>query len=144
MAKRDAFHEGFSRRDEARTSSDRTFAFVFTVVFTVIGLWPATAGNAIRWWAIAIAALFLATSLVKPGLLSPLNRLWTRFGLLMNKITSPFLMGLIFFLVVTPIGLTMRVLGKRPLELKFDPNARSYWIKRDPPGPAPETMKNQY
>ena len=144
MANRDTFHEDFSTRDEARTSSDRTFGFVFTVVFTVIGLWPAVAGNAIRWWAIAIAALFLVASLVKPSLLSPLNRLWTRFGLLLNKITSPFLLGLIFFLVVTPIGLTMRLLGKRPLELKFDPNARSYWIKRDPPGPAPETLKNQF
>jgi hypothetical protein len=144
MAKQNTFHENFSKRDEARSSSNRSFGFVFTAAFTVIGLWPAMSGSAIRWWAIAIAASFLVIGLAKPSLLSPLNRLWTQFGLLLNRITSPLLMGLIFFLVVTPIGLTMRLLGKRPLDLKFDPNARSYWIKREPPGPAPETMKNQF
>ena len=144
MAKHDAFHENLSKRDEAHSSSNRSFGFVFALAFAVIGLWPAMSGTAIRWWAIAIAASFLVIGLAKPSLLSPLNRLWTQFGLLLNRITSPLLMGLIFFLVVTPIGLTMRLLGKRPLDLKFDPNARSYWIKREPPGPAPETMKNQY
>ncbi len=144
MAKQDTFHENLSNRGEARSSSNRSFGFVFTVAFAVIGLWPAMSGTAIRWWAIAIAASFLIAGLAKPSLLSPLNRLWTQFGLLLNRITSPLLMALIFFLVVTPIGLTMRLLGKRPLDLKFDPNARSYWIKREPPGPAPETMKNQF
>jgi hypothetical protein len=144
MAKRDTFHEDFSPRDDARRSSDRTFGLVFTVAFTVVGLWPAISGSALRWWAIAIAALFLVASLVKPNHLSPLNRLWAQFGLLLHRITSPILMGFIFFLVVTPIGLTMRLLDKRPLDLKFDPGAQSYWIKREPPGPTPETMKNQY
>jgi hypothetical protein len=144
MAKQDTFHENLSNRGEARSSSNRSFGFVFTVAFAVIGLWPAMSGTGIRWWAIAIAASFLIAGLAKPSLLSPLNRLWTQFGLLLNRITSPILMALIFFLVVTPIGLTMRLLGKRPLDLKFDPNARSYWIKRESPGPAPETMKNQF
>ena len=144
MAKQDTFHENFSERDKVRPSSNRSFGFVFTIAFTVIALWPAMSGTVIRWWAIVIAVLFLITSFTKPSLLSPLNRLWTRFGSLLNQITSPFLMGLIFFLVVTPIGLTMRLLGKRPLDLKFDSNMRSYWIKREPPGPSPESMKNQF
>ena len=144
MANQNKFHENFSERDEIRPSSNRSFGFVFTIAFAVIGLWPAMSGTIIRWWAIVIAILLLITSLTKPSLMSPLNRLWTQFGLLLNQLMSPFLMGLIFFLVVTPIGLTMRLVGKRPLDLKFDPNARSYWIKREPPGPAPESMKNQF
>ena len=92
----------------------------------------------------AIAMLFLVTATARPKLLSPLNRFWTLLGTILHRIANPILMGFIFFLVVTPIGLTMRLLGKRPLDLKFDPEAKSYWKKRDPPGPPPETMKNQF
>lgn len=144
MANQNTFHENYSKRDDVSPSSNRSFGIVFTAAFAVIGLWPVISGTEIRWWSIAIAGAFLVAALTRPSLLSPLNRLWTQFGLLLGRITSPLLMGLIFFLVVTPIGLTMRLLGKRTLDLKYEPNAESYWIKREPPGPAPETMKNQF
>ena len=79
-----------------------------------------------------------------PKILSPLNRLWFRFGLLLHHIVNPVVMALLFFTTVTPMALIMRLLGKDPLRRKFDPEADSYWIPRQPAGPAPETMKNQF
>jgi hypothetical protein len=93
---------------------------------------------------LAIAAGFLAVALVRPSLLSPLNRLWFMFGLLLHKIVTPVIMGLIFFLTVTPTGLIMRLSGRDPLRLRRDPEAKTYWIEREPPGPDPETMRNQF
>ena len=144
MKNQDAFHEDFAARDEPRQSSDRTFGLIFAVVFLLVSLWPAISGGAVRWWAAAIAILFLVTAIARPKLLSGLNRLWTLLGAILHRIANPILMGTIFFLVVTPIGLIMRLLGKRPLDLKFDPDAESYWKKREPPGPPPESMKNQF
>jgi predicted membrane metal-binding protein len=127
-----------------QTSSDRSFGIVFAVVFAVIGLWPFLFGGMVRWWSLAIAAAFLAVALVRPALLEPLNRLWTKFGLLLNRIVSPLVMGLLFFVVITPFALGARLAGKDLLRLKHDPEAESYWIPREPPGPSPETIKNQY
>ena len=101
-------------------------------------------GGQVRIWAIGIAAAFAVVALARPGVLAPLNRLWTRFGLLLHKVVSPLIMGMLFYLTVTPIGLLMRAMGKDPLRLRPDPDAASYWIERDPPGPPPETMKNQF
>ena len=78
------------------------------------------------------------------GLLAPLNRLWFRFGLLLNSIVSPIVMGLLFYLIITPFALFMRLTGKDLLHLRRDPEAASYWIQREPPGPAPDTIKNQF
>ncbi|MDD9928124.1 MAG: SxtJ family membrane protein [Rhodospirillaceae bacterium] len=97
-----------------------------------------------RWWSLIIAGVFLALAFAAPKLLSPLNRLWMRFGLLLHRIVNPLVMALLFFLVVTPIALLMRLFGKRPLHLETEPDAESYWIPRDPPGPEPETMKQQF
>jgi hypothetical protein len=76
--------------------------------------------------------------------LAPLNRLWLKFGLLLHKVVSPIVLGVMFFLVITPIGLTMRAFGKNPLRLKLDKQSGSYWIERVPPGPAPESLKDQF
>ena len=138
------FHEDFGRSDEVKGSSDRTFGIVFTVLFAVIGLWPLLGGGGVRVWSLALAGGFLALALVRPGVLRPLNRLWMKFGLLLHMIVNPLVMGLLFFVTVTPIGLAMRLVGKDPLGRHFDPAAESYWVLRDPPGPAPETMKNQF
>ena len=138
------FHEDFGRSDEVKGSSDRTFGFVFTVLFAVIGLWPLMGGGGVRLWSLALAGSFLALALVRPSLLRPLNRLWMKFGLLLHMIVNPLVMGLLFYVTVTPIGLVMRLVGKDPLGRRFDPAAESYWVLRDPPGPAPETMKNQF
>jgi predicted membrane metal-binding protein len=139
-----ATHERFSGHDAVKGSSDRSFGFVFAAFFTLVGLWPLLAGNTARWWALAIAVIFAGVALVRPSLLAPLNRLWFKIGLLLNQIVSPVVMGLLFYLVITPIALFMRAKGKDILHLKYDAKARSYWILREPPGPAPETIKNQY
>ena len=91
-----------------------------------------------------MSAAFLAAALVWPGVLAPLNRLWTRFGLLLHRLVSPLVLGVMFFLVITPMGLVMRALGKDPLRLQRDRAARTYWIDRQPPGPAPDSLNNQF
>jgi hypothetical protein len=125
-------------------SSDRSFGIVFTVLFVIIGLWPLLGGAPIRWWSLIVAALFLIAALARPQTLAPLNRLWTRFGFLLHRITNPIIMGLVFFLAVTPTALIMRALGKDLLHMRLDRSAKTYWIERQPPGPPPETMKQQF
>lgn len=137
-------HERLSREPEVRGSSDRSFGLVFATVFLAVGLWPLGRGGTLRVWALAVAGVFFAAALAGPSLLAPLNRLWTRFGLLLSKVTTPIVMGVLFYLVVTPTGLLMRLFGKDPLRLSRDRVAGSYWIHREPPGPSPETMTNQF
>jgi len=137
-------HEDLSRVDKVRASSDRAFGFVFAAVFVIIAGWPLLDAGPIRLWALAIAVAFLMTALIRPAILSPLNRLWTAFGLLLHRIVSPIILGVMFFVVVTPMGVLMRVLRKDPLKLKWQPDAKSYWIAKDPPGPTPESMKHQF
>ena len=137
-------HETAHRDVPAKTASDRSFGVVFTAVFVIVAAWPLIHGEEIRWWSVAVAATFLVISLTIPRILHPLNRVWTAFGLLLHKIVSPVIMGAIFFVAVTPTALLMRLLGKVPLQLRFDPKATSYWIVRSPPGPDGDTMKNQF
>lgn len=101
-------------------------------------------GETPRWWLLAIAAVFLLLALVRPAVLRPLNQVWHRFGLLVHRIVTPLVLGLLFFVAVTPTALAMRLLGKDVLRLKFEPEAESYWIKREPPGPDPRTMTKQF
>ena len=144
MAVKGATHENFSDAGPAKTSSNRSFGIVFAIVFLIVGLWPVVGGGLPHVWALIVAALFLTSAIAWPGLLAPLNKLWTRFGLLLHKITNPIIMGLVFFLTVTPTALILKAMGKDPLRRKLDPAAVSYWIDREPPGPEPETMKNQF
>lgn len=83
-------------------------------------------------------------AVVKPALLRPLNRLWLRLGLLLHKVMNPLLMAVMFYLVILPTSLLMRIFHKDPLRMKYDPHAATYWIERRPPGPAPDTMRNQF
>jgi hypothetical protein len=96
-----------------------------------------------EWW-LGAAVVMLAFALAWPVALAPLNRLWLRLGLVLYKVVNPVVMGLVFFTTVVPIGLLMRALGKDPLRLRRQPTADSYWIAREPPGPEPDTMKNQF
>lgn len=137
-------HEDLSRNEEVKGSSDRSFGVVFTVVFTVVGLWPLARGGEPRTWALAVAAAFLLAALARPSLLAPLNRLWFRFGLLLHRVVSPIILGLMFYAVFMPMGFLMRLFGKRPLGLGLDRTASSYWITREPAGPASESMKRQF
>ena len=138
------FHETADRGTLAVTSSDRAFGLVFAGVFTMICLFPFLRGEDIRWWSLAVALVFLMLSLVRPRLLHPLNRIWTAFGLMLHAVVSPLVMGLLFFAVVTPMAVLMRIMRKVPLALNFDRTAKTYWIVRTPPGPSGETMKNQF
>lgn len=124
--------------------SNRSFGFVFTVFFAIVGLLPLLQKGSVHWWLLGVAVLFLATALTNPKLLAPLNRIWFQLGLLLHNITNPIIMGVIFFGVVTPMALVMRMLGKNPLALTYNVDAESYWIMRDPPGPASQSMKNQF
>jgi len=140
-------HEDLGREHEIKSSSDRSFGFVFAAFFGIIAVlrFVSTRDTVdIRRWAVGVAAGFFLIALVAPSVLKPLNKLWTKLGLLMGKIMAPIIMGALLYLVVTPIGLLMRLFGKDPLRLKMDPSSKSYWIKRDPPGPAPESMSDQF
>ena len=137
-------HERLAQDETVVIGSDRVFGIVFAVVFTAIGLFPLLRGASPRGWSLAVAGGFLAVALVKPTWLAPLNTLWFRFGLLLQRVVHPIVLAVIYFAVVTPTGLVMRALGKDPLRLRFDPDATSYWIPRDPPGPEPESMKHQF
>lgn len=137
-------HEDLSRQHDFRSSTDRSFGIVFAAVFSVIGLWPLIHGGALRFWALAIGAVFFILALTWTKPLRPLNRLWTRLGLLLHAVVNPAVMGLLFFGTVLPIGLFLRLTGKDLLNLRRNSEARTYWIERKPPGPQPETMIHQF
>ena len=124
--------------------SDRNFGIVFACVFAIIGLWPMLHGSGLRLWALAVAVACLAASMLRPQLLSPLNQLWFRFGLLLHHVVNPVLMVVIYYGAVVPTGLVLRASGKDVLRLKLDRSAASYWIVRDPPGPAVGSMEKQF
>ena len=140
----ETFHDDYRREEDAKGSSDRAFGLVFAALFAIIGLWPLLDVAMPRIWALVICGAFLLVAWLRPRLLRPLNRMWMRFGLLLHRIVNPLLMGLIFYTTVTPIGLVMRILGKDPLGLRFSKELKSYWIARQPPGPAPDSMRHQF
>ncbi len=127
-----------------KTASNREFGWVFTGVFGLIALWPLLDAAPPRAWALVVAALFALATLFFPAALTPLNRQWTRLGALLHKIVNPLVLGLIFVLTIVPIGLIFKILGKDPLRLKRDAKATSYWISRQPPGPAPDSLPRQF
>lgn len=128
----------------APISSDRSFGLVFTVFFSIVGLLPLLSGQGIRLWALGVSTLFLLLSLTVPRVLAPANRAWAKFGELLHGIVSPVALGILFFGVVTPTGVIMRLLGKDLLRLRLDRSTNSYWIVRTPPGPDAESLKNQF
>jgi Saxitoxin biosynthesis operon protein SxtJ len=137
-------HENFFRNETVIGGSDRSFGIVMTAAFAVMSVlnwWHE--GHSWHWTG-GIAVLFLVATLFRPTALKPLNRLWLRVGLLLHKIVNPIVMALLFFSTVLPTGLIMRALGKDPLRLKRRFGVNSHWIERRPPGPAPETMKDQF
>lgn len=139
-----SLHERFDREESVRGSSDRSFGLVFAVALAVIGglrLWGGRAGAG--WW-LAASVLVLAVALVKPRLLGPFNRLWLRLGLAMYAVVNPVVMAILFYGCVTPIGLLMRALGKNPLRLRPERDVASYWIRRAPSEPVPDTMRRQF
>ncbi len=128
------------KENKIKIGSNRSFGIVFFIVFFIISLFPLLKGNDIRIWSLLVSLIFLALGLINSNILSPLNKLWFKFGLLLGNFISPIVMGLVFFLVVTPTGLFMRFIGKDLLNLKKK-NVKSYWI--DKTGPKSK-MKNQF
>ena len=126
--------------DDIKLGSNKSFGIVFFVFFLIISFYPLINGDNIRIWALVISGLFLFLGLINSKILNPLNRIWFKFGILLGKIVSPIIMGLIFFLVVTPIGILMRIIKKNFLNLKFD-DSKSYWVKKDE---LKSKMKNQF
>jgi hypothetical protein len=131
-------------REPAPESSDRSFGYVFAVVFGLIGCWPFLYWEPPRWWALGIAAVFAAVAVGRPQMLHPLNRAWLAFGRLLHRVVSPLVMGMIFFLCVTPTGWIMRLRGKDLLARKRRPDLSTYWIAREATPPQPQAMKNQF
>ncbi len=121
-------------------SSNKSFGIVFFLVFFLIGIYPLLNSNDVRFWSLLISSIFLILGLMNSKILTPLNRLWFKFGIILGKIISPIVMGIIFFLVVTPIGLIMRILKKDILNLKFN-QLNTYWIEKKGPK---SMMKNQF
>ena len=126
--------------DDVKIGSNRSFGIVFFLVFLIIALYPLVNDQNIRLWSLIVSLIFLISGLINLKILTPLNKLWFKFGIFLGKIISPIIMAVIFFLVVTPIGLLMRILGKDVLNLKYNSN-KSYWIKKNGPK---SKMKNQF
>ena len=126
--------------DDIKISSNRSFGIVFFIVFLLVAFYPFFKNEGIRVWSLFIATIFLILGLLNSKILTPLNSIWFRFGLLLGKIVSPVIMGIIFFTIVTPIAFFMRILGKDLLNLRYN-NDKSYWIKKDN---TKSLMKNQF
>ena len=128
----------------ARIGSERSFGIQVGAVLAIVGLWPLAHGGPPRLWALIASALLLLSAAFVPAWLQPVNRLWSRFGLLLGRVVTPLVMGLLFFLVVTPIALLLRLFGKDVLRLRKDDSASSYWVTRTPPGPKRGSMRDQF
>ena len=126
--------------DEIKVGSNKSFGIVFFVVFLLISLYPLLNNESIRIWSLVVSLIFLILGILDFKILSPLNKIWFKFGILLGKVISPIIMGIIFFLVVTPTGVIMRLLGKDVLNLKSS-NIQSYWIEKTGPK---SKMKNQF
>ena len=124
-----------------RIGSNRNFGLVFFFVFLIVSLLPLLKEEPFRIWSIVIAIIFLILGLMNSKLLTPLNKLWFKFGLFLGSIVSPIVMGIVFFLVITPIGFVMKIMGKDLLNKKKDSDKKSYWINRSK---TKSTMKQQF
>ena len=126
--------------NDIKISSNRSFGLVFFVVFLLISIYPLLHGQNLRFWSLIVAIIFLALGLLNSKILTPLNKIWFKFGLLLGRIVSPVIMSIIFFFVVTPISFVMKILGKDILNLKRN-NNNTYWVEKSGPK---SKMKNQF
>jgi hypothetical protein len=136
--------EGHRSADETKPGSERNFGLVMAAAATLFGCLPLLRGAQPHWTLLGVAAAFAGLSLSAPRVLFPLNYAWFRLGLLLHRVMSPAVIGAVFFLCVTPIGLLLRMFGKDVLSLRRRADLPSYWIVRDPPGPEAGTMTNQF
>jgi hypothetical protein len=137
-------HESLTRGEDAAPGSERSFAIAMTVAFALLAAISWRHERHVWAWFGGIAVIFFIAGWLWPMALRPVNRIWFKFGLLLHEVINPIVMALIFYVVVWPTGLVMRAMGKDPLRLELEPERDSYWIMRRPPGPAPESMKDQF
>ena len=128
-------------KSKIKISSNRSFGLVFFVVFLIIALWPLKYESDIRLWVIILSLVFLVLGVLNSKLLTPFNKLWFKFGILLGSIVSPIVMGAVFFIVVTPVGLIMRFLGKDLLRINKNKLVSTYWVNREKQN---TTMKKQF
>ena len=128
------------KQNKIKIGSNRSFGIVFFVVFLIISIWPLLDEKELRYWSLIVSIIFLILGILKSNILTPLNKVWFKFGILLGHIISPIIMALIFFLVVTPISFIMRIFGKDILNLKKNNNS-SYWIKKDKQS---DSMRKQF
>ena len=126
--------------NDIKISSNRSFGLVFFVVFLLISIYPFLHGQNLRFWSLIVAIIFLALGLLNSKILTPLNKIWFKFGLLLGSIVSPVIMSIIFFFVVTPISFVMKIIGKDILNLELN-NNNTYWVEKSGPK---SKMKNQF
>ena len=127
-------------QQKIKLPSNRNFGIVFSIVFLIISLWPLLSQNDIRIWSLIISGIFLVLGLINSKLLLPLNKIWFKFGIFLGNFIAPIVMGIIYFMVVTPTGLIMKMLGKDLLNLKKS-NKDTYWIDKDNSN---NDLKNQF
>jgi len=131
----------YTDANKVKIGSNRSFGLIFFVVFLTISLWPLASEGSIRIWSTIISIIFLILGLINSKFLTPFNILWFKFGMILGNIVSPIVMGILFFLVVTPTGIMLRIVGKDLLNIKYNKKKESYWIKRETPI---GTMKRQF
>jgi hypothetical protein len=136
--------DGAKTHDDVEMASERSFALVFAGFFTIVGGWPLIHGHALRLWPLVIAAAFLVLGLWWPSILRPVNIVWFKLSLLLAKIMTPIVMGLLYVTTIIPTGLILRMRGKDLLGLAPQPSRNSHWIIRKPPGPEAGSMKRQF
>ena len=124
-----------------KISSNRNFGLVFFVVFLIVALWPLKHDEDIRLWSLVLSIIFFILGILNSKLLTPLNKLWSKFGIFLGVIVSPIIMGIVYFLVVTPTGVLVRLLGKDLLKMDRTKSTSTYWIKREK---IDSTMKKQF
>jgi predicted membrane metal-binding protein len=137
-------HESFQGYAREKTGSNRSFGFVIGGVFVLIALWPLVHGEPPRYWALAPAVPLIVLAAFRPDMLQRPNELWAKFGLLLGRIVSPIVMGVIFYLWITPFALVMRLFKKRLLALEFERDAASYWIVRPAADPDAARLRRPY
>jgi hypothetical protein len=128
------------KNEDIKLPSNKSFGIVFFIVFLIVSFYPVLNNEDIRIWSLIISSIFLLLGILNSKLLTPFNKIWIKFGFLLGKIVSPIVMGIIFFGVVTPIAILMKILGKDLLNLKFN-NNQTYWIKKNY---QKSLMKNQF
>jgi hypothetical protein len=144
MSDQHSLQEQRSHAAPVTMGSNRGFGLVMAGAFAVVALLPLWGGGAVRPWALALAVLFAVAALIYPPCLQPLNRLWFRFGLVLHRVMTPLIMGIMFYVVITPMGLIMRAFGYDGMGMKRKKGVSSYWITRKSTDFTPDSLKNQF